>query len=410
MTAKEAARLLGVKQATVYSYAARGLLGAEANRGPGQPARYPRAAVLRLKTRAAARSGHAAVAGAALQWGEPVLDTAVTALTAAGPSYRGRPAVQLAREGRRFEAVAELLWRGVLEPGPGWRAPLTRMEGLAPLERRGPPLPTVIAASAWLGLEEGARAAVPPEVELQRARVLIRQLAAAAGLSFGAARALEASRQASVAGTLFFALTGAPPGRAQTELLERALVLLADHELNASTFAARVAAGVGAGLHACLTAALATLSGARHGGACDRMESLGAQALARGARAAVQERLAFGEALPGFDAGAYPAGDPRTAPLWEGALAVGKGDARLRALDELKRTVKEDAGAHAAVDFALVAAAWALGLPAGGASVVFAVARTAGWVAHVLEQRASGRSIRPRARYAADEAPPSGAV
>ncbi len=402
MTAREAARLLGVKQATVYSYAARGLLGPESNRGPGQPAHYPKAAVLRLKARAAARSGHGAVAGGALQWGEPVLDTALTQLTADGPSYRGRPAVRLAREGRRFEEVAELLWRGGFEGGAGWRAPLTRLEGLAPLARRGPPLPTVIAASSWIGLEEGARGVAQPEVELARARVLIRQLASAAGLSSGAERALEASRQDSVSSILFCALTGRAPTRAEGELLEQALVLLADHELNASTFAARVAAGAGASLHACLTAALSTLSGARHGGACDRVEALGEQALSRGARAVVQERLAWNEVLPGFDVGAYPAGDPRTAPLWDGALALARTDARLKALAELRRAAAEDAGAQPSVDFGLVAAAWALGLPAGGASVVFALARTAGWVAHVLEQRASGASIRPRARSAAE--------
>ena len=391
--------MLGVKQTTVYSYAARGLLGADANRGPGQAARYPKAAVLRLKTRAAARSGHGAVAGGALQWGEPVLDTSITQLTDEGPRYRGHLATQLARSGRRFEEVAELLWRDSFEPGSGWRAPLTRLEGLSPLARRGAPLPTVIAASSWIGLEEGGRISLQPEVELTRARVLIRQLAASIGLAFGADRALAAARQDSISSSIFFALTGALPSEPQTKALERALVVLADHELNASTFAARVAAGVGAGLHACVTAALSTLSGIRHGGAADRAEAMAEQALARGPRAVVQERLAFKDSLPGFDQGAYPLGDPRTAPLMESAAQLAPKDARLKTLDELRRVVREDTGAHAAVDFGLVSVSWALGLPPGSSSVLCALARTAGWVAHVLEQRAAGTTIRPRARY-----------
>ncbi|MFT3841233.1 MAG: citrate synthase [Myxococcaceae bacterium] len=399
MTAREAARLLGVKLTTLYSYAARGLLGAGANRGPGHQARYPKASVLRLKTRADARSGHAAVAGGALQWGEPVLDTSITQLTPEGPRYRGHLATQLARDGRRFEEVAELLWRDSFEAGSGWRAPLTRLDGLSPLAKRGAPLPTVIAASSWIGLEEGGRISLQPEVELSRARVLIRQLAACVGLAHGADRASQAAKQESISSTVFFALKGQAPIELQSKALERALVVLADHELNASTFAARVAAGVGAGLHACVTAALSTLSGIRHGGAADRAEAMAEQALTRGARAVVQERLAFKDSLPGFDAGAYPLGDPRTSPLMEAALELAPKDARLKTLDELRRVVREDTGAHAAVDFGLVSVSWALGLPTGSPSVLFALARTAGWVAHVLEQRGAGTTIRPRARY-----------
>src|SRR4051794_2356420 len=102
VSAAEAAKLLGVKLQTLYAYASRGLLGS-ATKGPGRKARYPREAVLRLKTRAQARAGHTAVAAGALRWGEPVLDTAVSTLTPQGPMYRGFNAVALAERGITFE-------------------------------------------------------------------------------------------------------------------------------------------------------------------------------------------------------------------------------------------------------------------------------------------------------------------
>lgn len=390
MTAKEAAQLLGVKQPTVYAYASRGLLGA-GKRGPGQPARYLRTAVMRLKIRAQARSGHTAVAAAALRWGEPVLDSAITSITTEGPSYRGRPAVALV--GQSFETVAELLWTGVLpERAPRWSvAPATRVD----LPEAAPLLPSLALVAATLGLKEEVRYGLSPDVEQQRARNLIRSLAAAVCLPHAKSRLTRAQAQPTVAQQVFFAFTGKNARPAEQALVDRCLVLSADHELNASAFAARVAAGAGADLHCCLTAALAALSGPRHGGACDRVEALMAEVLASSPQQAINARLARGEDLPGFEAGAYPQGDPRTPPLLDGARRLKKIDALL----ELVAWVKRELGEPASLDLGLVAASIALGFPPGAAAGLFAIGRTAGWVAHVQEQRASGQPIRPRARY-----------
>ena len=113
---------------------------------------------------------------------------------------------------------------------------------------------------------------------------------------------------------------------------------------------------------------------------------------------AMNARLARGEDLPGFDVGAYPLGDPRTPPLLDGARHLKKSP-RLDGLLELAAVVKRELGEAPALDLGLVAAAYALGFPPGAAGGLFAIGRTAGWVAHVLEQRASGQPIRPRARY-----------
>jgi citrate synthase len=180
-------------------------------------------------------------------------------------------------------------------------------------------------------------------------------------------------------------------------------VVSADHELNASTFAARVAASAGADLYACVGAALATVSGPRHGGACDRVEALVAEAGSpRRAAAVVHERARRGEAIPGFGHTLYPDGDPRARPLFASAAALGRGRApmqRVQTVLALVDAVGEARRELPSVECGLVAVTAALELPPGSAAALFALGRAAGWIAHALEQRAAGYLLRPRARY-----------
>ena len=250
--------------------------------------------------------------------------------------------------------------------------------------------------AAALGLREEIRYGLSTEVELQRARRLIRALAVATCLPHAVSRRTQ--QLPTIAQQVFFAFTGKKANPAQHALVDRCLVLSADHELNASAFVARIAAGAGSDLHSCLTAALSTLSGPRHGGACDRVEALMSEVMASTPQKAMTARLARGEDLPGFDVGAYPLGDPRTPPLLDAARRLMRSP-RLNAINALAAVVKRELGEAPALDLGLVAAAYALGFPSGAAGGLFAIGRTAGWVAHVLEQRASGQPIRPRARY-----------
>jgi citrate synthase len=183
--------------------------------------------------------------------------------------------------------------------------------------------------------------------------------------------------------------------------LDAALVLMADHELNASTFAARIAASAGADLYACVSAALATLSGPRHGGASLRVEAF-ADEVGSPPRAAdvVRSRLQRGDPLPGFGHRLYPDGDPRGGHLISAARRLPGRSARLRTLLALADAVRSQGGEPPNSDLGLVALTSALGLPAGAAPAIFALGRCAGWIAHVLEQRADPRLLRPRARYA----------
>jgi citrate synthase len=200
---------------------------------------------------------------------------------------------------------------------------------------------------------------------------------------------------------------GLPARTAVREAVDRALVLSADHELTASAFAARIAGSAGCDLYACVQAALAVVQGPEHGGACDRIEAL-LQEAARPERAAatVRERARRGEALPGFNHRLYPKGDPRAPPLLSAAEALAPRSTGVRTLAALVEAMRELGHQGPSVDAALVAVAAALRLPPGSAVGLFALGRSAGWIAHALEQRTAGYLLRPRARYVGPPSPP----
>jgi citrate synthase len=390
LTAKDAAQLLGVKPQTLYAYASRGLLRRV---GTGKRRRYLVEDLERLQTRQRARSGHGPVAGAALSFGEPVLDTRITGIDQRGPRYHGHPAVELAERGLGFETVAELLWSGELQQTPPvWQALDASGRGLGPvctsLEELMLALPALTRAAP--GRHSRAR-----DVELQLGRQLIR--------SFAQLLLEPRARRATKSIAELLAQTATAPPQAARAALDLALVLLADHELNASSFTARIAASTGAHLPACITAALATLSGPRHGGACDRVQALLDEAALLARPTDVLERRARrGDPIPGFGHPLYPDGDPRARPLLEHARRLGKRSSalqkRLEPVFALARSMQQQ-GLPATVDFGLVALTRALEMRDGSAALVFALARSAGWIAHVLEQRSSEAVLRPRARY-----------
>jgi citrate synthase len=406
--AREAAELLEVKPATLYAYVSRGLLASvPGTRGPSRL--YARSDVDRLKARQLARRGHGAVAAGALRFGEPVLESALTAIDERGPRYRGQLAIELAEQAVPFEAVAELLWSGeppaeVASTSEGAaRSPATqarsaaRLRALARFVPRGAaPISALSVALAALALGDPLRFDAPPAAEHARARRLVHTLAAATALAFDPRRLGAALATPTVAGALALAL-GARDTPRTRRLLDRALVVIADHELNPSSFAARVAASTGADLYACLGAALGTLSGPEHGGATARVEALVAET-GRPERApfVIEERARRGDALPGFGHPLYPKGDPRATLLFAQSAPRSTAERTLAALVEATQSAGREAPN---VDLGLVAVALALGLRQGAASALFAVGRAAGWIAHVFEQRAAAFVLRPRARY-----------
>ncbi|MEE3332059.1 MAG: citrate synthase family protein [Myxococcota bacterium] len=400
--AKDAAAFLDVKLPTLYAYTSRGLVRSVP--GPkGRARRYLRSDLERLRARRDARSGHGPVAAAALRFGEPVLDTHLTAIDAKrGPVYRGHLAVDLANAGASFERVSELLWTGTLPAEPvRWFAsdlgvPSTAVQGLLP--DNATPVEKLSVLVPLLAAHDPGRFATRTEAVLPRARVLMRRMAASLVKRFDTDSVHRVLEAPSMAAALATAL-GAPPGEPSIRALDRALVLCADHELNASAFAARIAASTGADVYACVSAALASLTGPRHGGAADRIEALLDEVEdPEHAEQVVHERARRGESTEGFGHALYPAGDPRGIDLLARAEELNSDSRRVRTCRALVEAM-EPSGVGPTVELGIVALACALGLPRGSAAGWFAMARCTGWVAHSLEQYEAGYLLRPRARY-----------
>jgi citrate synthase len=375
LTAGEATDRLGVRAQTLYAYVSRGRIEARGDAHDPRRRLYRAEDIDRLRQRKARGRKAAHVAEDAIAWGEPVLASAITTVRDGRLYYRGRDAGDLARTAS-LESVARLL-RG----GHG-----------AALKQRPPvghPAAAGARARAFLALA-GRAAADPPA----RGRAPLALAAEAAGLLDDFADAVAG---APYAGPIHVRLARAwGVGDDGAELIRMTLVLLADHELNASTFAARVTASTGASLAAAALAGLSALSGPLHGGMAPRVRAFLDEAGRVGPEPAVRARLAQGLRIPGFGHPLYPDGDPRARTLIAAFAPPPAFEAARAAAESLT-------GEAANVDYALTALAAALALPEDAAFLLFAIGRCAGWLAHALEQVQTGQLIRPRARYIGPE-------
>ncbi|HEV2675441.1 MAG TPA: citrate synthase [Aliidongia sp.] len=380
--ASAAIALLGVGRATLYAYVSRGQIRSEPD--PADPRRrlYHRADLEGLKLRKARGRRPDKVAEATLDWGLPVLESGISLIADGRLFYRGREATELARSAT-IEAAARWLWNcGETDP---FDAPAPPLPGLWPAILPGlADLPPIERAQALLAL-------APPSLPTLRRTVVRLWPEAAALLRLTAAAALGCAPSAMPIHRMLADAWGLDAAGA--DRVRAALVLSADHELNVSTFTVRCIASTGAVLTASLQGGLAALSGPRHGGMTGRVEAL-FRALEQDGdvERLIAGRLARGETMPGFGHPLYPAGDPRGAAL----LALAEPDALTGGL---VRAVVDLTGQYPSLDVGLVALARQLGLPAGSAAALFAIGRTAGWLAHALEQIGQDRLIRPRARY-----------
>ena len=393
--APTAARHLGISVRSLYAYVSRGQVRSVAGE-QGRPRLYAFADLERLRVRRDARAGHGAVAAGALRWGEPVLDSAITAITPRGPAYRGKLAVDLAAAGTPYENVAELLWAGYLpDRRIDWPRGTIPHAQLARLVGADPRTPQDVMALLLpiAALADRERDDLRPDALIACGRRLIPLLAAALAPGFVAAavtRALGASSVAQIAARAI----GLPDDLGP--VINSVLVLLADHELNASSFTARIAASTDAGPYACVAAALATMSGRKHGSASEPVARFAAEVGSpEAARAAVRALRRRGEVPPGFGHPIYPAGDPRAPPLLDAAARL-PGARHARTLFAI---IEATTDAAPNCDIGLAALVAALGAPPTAGTGLFAVARAAGWLAHAIEQRAAGFILRPRARY-----------
>lgn len=392
LTAKEAAEALGITRATLYAYTSRGQLRSEPV-SDRRERRYYRDDVERLKVRKEARRDPSKAAAQGLRWGGPVLESGITLIHNGTFYYRGRDVTALAATWG-VERVAALVWaaqeideteRNRLFDQPCPLAPrrlaqlrLCAKEPLALLQAALP-----IAAAA----DPASYDLRPAAVRQTGARILrlLTTVVVRHNVRGPVHRVLQA--------------TWAPRNDTAGDVIRTALVLCADHELNVSAFTARCAASAGASPYDVVSAAMATLKGHKHGGAAERVLALVAEASTlKSARAAVADRLRRGEQVPGFGHPLYPSGDPRARMLIRLAAASGN-ELAWRPFRNLFRAGSELLHDAPNLDGGLAAVARTHRLPDQAPLLLFALGRTIGWIAHAIEEYASGQLIRPRARY-----------
>lgn len=383
MTTDEVAHLLGVKPATVYAYVSRGLLPSRRN-ADGKGSLFPKPAV------------DAFVAGRKRST-TPGIQTGITLIQDGALHYRGRDACLLARTAS-FESVATLLWTGDLD-----HVELEPRRDLLDLAQAViKPLPATARHTDRLRVITAAAAAADPmrfdtspAAVVATGRTLIATMVAALPYSGVMPVGRKPVTGMPLARTLWHRLAGGEPDFA---LLNAALVLLADHDIAASTLAARVAASTRAHPYAVVGAGLAALDGPLHGAASGLAHALLTEAMAAADPVTtIADRLRVGTAIPGFGHPLYPDGDPRATTLLD-LLPDGPVHACATLLAGAMRT---RSGIHPNVDFAIAALTLQHGMAADAGETVFAVARTAGWLAHALEEYADRPSrFRPSGRYA----------
>jgi len=390
LTAAYAADLLGVTRATLYAYASRGQLRSEAVPGRPRERRYYREDVQRLLDRKDARRDPAAAAARGLHWGGPVLESGITLIHDGRLYYRGRDALTLA-ETATLEDAALVLWAA----DDGERSRL--FDQTCPLSPRQISQLRACAKDPYALLQAALPVAARVDLASYDRRPAAVRLAGARIVKLQTA--IVAPRAAQL--PLHRALQRAwAPGRAEVgDVIRAALVLCADHELNVSAFTARCAASAGASPYDVVAAAMATLRGYKHGGAGERVLTLlAASDTPRHARTQVAARLRRGEHVPGFGHPLYPNGDPRAVVLLRLAESSGH-ETACRAIGHLRKAGAELLHDAPNLDFGLAAITRAFRLPDQAPALLFALGRTIGWIAHAIEEYASGQLIRPRARY-----------
>jgi citrate synthase len=394
MTAHEAAQRMGVKVETLYAYVSRGVLSREL--GPdGRSSVFDRREVEALALRGRPRQSSRSTSLNML------IETRLTELTAHGVRYRGLPASELALS-HTFEQVAELLWLGALpdgyEPWPGDR--VTQPGGLSLVHSI---VATVALAGGSASLPSD-RGAVGPEVAAAGRWLIgtvVDSMANAAGirpprlvLDGGA----PISR--SIAGRLWTRLSRRRPPPGMLGAVNAALVLLADHDLAASTFGVRVAASTRADPAACVAAGLGVLRGPLHGGSSVMARALLEEASNVGAARAVGNLLRDRRRVPGFGHKVYTGADPRATVLLQLLAAASGGSRVVRVVDDVCAETLDRTGQAPNVDLALAALGLANDMPIDAGEAIMATARMAGWLAHVIEEYGEAPlRFRPRASY-----------
>jgi citrate synthase len=330
-------------------------------------------------------------------------------------SYRGYNIHTLA-ENALFEEVIYLLWNDRLPSRSeldDFRSSLVTARPLpAPVVDfllgvpEAPPMDILRTAVSMLALYDPDASSNSPEANLRKAVRLMSQSAAIV-TTFDRLRngreIIDDDPDAGFAATFLYTLTGKSPDDIMENAFDVALILHADHEFNASTFAARVTASTLSDIHSAVTSAIGALKGPLHGGANqDVIRLLLKAGTPENAVEQVKDMLNRKTKVPGFGHRVYRTEDPRATHLRALSEDLGRRTGQLdlyKASREAEQTVKAMKGLNANVDFYSASTYYSLGVPVDLFTPVFAISRMSGWTAHVMEQYSNNRLIRPRADY-----------
>ncbi len=407
MTREEVLARLNIKPATLYSYVSRGLIGT-APHDDGRRSLYMRADVERVGSRKRGRMPKAASAGSTMRWGEPVLVSAITHITPQGPQYRNRSAIEMAKAGSSFESVSQLLMTGVWQDGVTAWGTLDTPHVVLPLfdayagKLEGGDIANLLGmVPLALGMQGRGAAEISDGSAVQVARLIMQTMAGCLGFLSNRRAFVMRERGEGLAAYLLRAAGGTCTPDA-VFAINGALIVLADNELAPATFAARVAASTNADLYNCIAAAISSHVGFSTGTATEKVETLLLHDLPRSDPAArLQLVREVGASLFGFNHPLYPDGDARANLVLEQVRALENWTPDTEPTLEFLALAEERLSMHPGVAVALVVLARSLGLPDGTATAIWIISRTAGWVAHVLEQRSQAFLLRPRAKYIA---------
>ncbi len=384
LTTNEAAKRLGVKPASIYAYVSRGHLASS----PSPDGRHSTFSASDIEALARRGRPRQASRSHALDF---TIDTAITAITQRTLSYRGRDATSLATIAT-FEQVADLLTKGSLTEHELW--PVRKVEV--------PTVSSVFDHVALITTLVGAADPLRNDLSCGSVAHIVRTLIASVVDSWpvpGDGRVPRLSvggvvHRSTIAGRLWTRLSPRRPPAGYVEILNAALVLLADHELAVSTVAARVTASTRADPYAVTSAGVAAVSGSLHGGASRPARRMLDQALRHfrtdnariSSERAASEALAVNGVYPGFGHKVYKHGDPRAEALLRMLREVSGGSREMSVVDALLSSIRTRRDVLPNVDFALAAFGLVAGLFEDSGQAIFSVARIAGWSAHAIEE------------------------
>jgi citrate synthase len=342
-------------------------------------------------------------------------------------AYHGHDIHDLANaeRGASFEEVCHLLWHGRLPTRPELGDLQTQLaaarELSEPIMRAMRSLPSVDGMDALRSLTslvahyDSDAADSSPQARYRKAVRLTGQmcsLVAAWGRLAAGSGPIAPDPAMGHAANFLYMLTGQRPSATAARAFDVSLILHADHELNASTFAARVAAATLTDIHSTIVAAVGTLKGPLHGGAnaavMRMLLDIGRDAGPERAEEYVRGKLERKEKVSGFGHRVYRTEDPRATHLRRFSKSLGEaaGEPQWYQMSErIEALVKAEKKLYANVDFYSASMFYSLGIPIDLYTPIFAVSRVSGWTAHVLEQYANNRLIRPRTDYIGPEYP-----